>query len=100
MGAVRFGVNSEWAEPRVLQVQFQGISGHAVDQFQNGSRQIVVTPRNFTSGDVRFPCAEALSAEQGDSQNSKGLLMSNASEQSVRSAAITGAAPREMFVIR
>jgi len=64
MGAVRFGVNGEWAEPRVLQVQFQGISGHAVDQFQNGSRQIVVTPPNFTSGEVRFPYAEALSAEQ------------------------------------
>jgi branched-chain amino acid transport system substrate-binding protein len=63
MGAVRFGVNGEWAEPRVLQVQFRGISGHAVDQFQNGSRQIVVTPPNFTSGEVRFPYAEALSAE-------------------------------------
>ena len=70
MGAVRFGVNGEWAEPRVLQVQFQGISGHAVDQFQNGSRQIVVTPPNFTSGEVRFPYAEALSAEQGDGHNS------------------------------
>jgi branched-chain amino acid transport system substrate-binding protein len=63
MGAVRFGVNGEWAEPRVLQVQFQGISGHEVDQFQSGSRQIVVTPPNFTSGEVRFPYAEALSAE-------------------------------------
>jgi branched-chain amino acid transport system substrate-binding protein len=73
MGAVRFGVNGEWAEPRVLQVQFQRISGHAIDQFQNGSRQIVVTPPNFTSGEVRFPYAEALSAEQGDGYNSKKI---------------------------
>lgn len=63
IGAVRFAVGGEWAEPRVLQVQFQGISGHAVDQFRNGSRQIVVTPPHFTSGEVRFPYAEALSPE-------------------------------------
>ena len=58
MGAIKFGVKGEWAEPRVLQVQFQGIAGHDVDQFQNGSRQIVVTPTNFTSGKLRFPYAE------------------------------------------
>ena len=60
MGAVKFGVNGEWAEPRVLQVQFQGITGHGVDQFQTGSRQIAVSPPDFASGELRFPYAEAL----------------------------------------
>lgn len=55
MGDIRFGVKGEWAEPRVLQVQFQGISGHEVGQFRNGSRQIVVSPPNFTSGGLSFP---------------------------------------------
>ena len=64
MGDIRFGVNGEWAEPRVLQVQFQGISGHDVGQFRDGSRQIVVSPPNFISGEFRFPYAEALAAEQ------------------------------------
>lgn len=59
MGDVSFGVSGEWAEPRVLQVQFRGISGHAADQFQNGSRQIVVTPSHFASGGVLFPYAAA-----------------------------------------
>jgi branched-chain amino acid transport system substrate-binding protein len=63
MGAVRFGPNGEWAEPRVLQVQFQGISGHGTTQFQNGSRQVVLTPQNFASGELRYPYAEALSGE-------------------------------------
>jgi branched-chain amino acid transport system substrate-binding protein len=63
MGSITFGVNGEWAEPRVLQVQFQGISGHEVDQFQSGSRQIVVTPSNFASGEVSFPYAVALLSE-------------------------------------
>jgi branched-chain amino acid transport system substrate-binding protein len=60
MGDIRFGVNGEWATPRVLQVQFQGISGHEVGQFQSGSRQIVVSPPEFASGELRFPYAEAL----------------------------------------
>jgi len=63
MGDIRFGVNGEWAEPRVLQVQFQGISGHDVGQFRNGSRQIVVSPSNFVSGKLSYPYAEALSAK-------------------------------------
>ncbi len=61
MGAIKFGTNGEWAQPRVLQVQFQGISGHDVEQFRNGSKQIVVSPPGFTSGALRFPYAEALS---------------------------------------
>jgi hypothetical protein len=63
MGGIRFGMNGEWAEPRVLQVQFQGIAGHDVEQFRNGSRQIVVSPPSFTSGGFRFPYTEALLAE-------------------------------------
>jgi branched-chain amino acid transport system substrate-binding protein len=63
MGPVTFGVNGEWAESRVLQVQFQGISGHEVGQFQSGSRQIVVTPPDFASGEVSFPYAVASSSE-------------------------------------
>ena len=65
MGDIRFGVNGEWAEPRVLQVQFQGISGHDVSQFRNGSRQIVVSPPSFVSGKLSYPYAESLSAKVG-----------------------------------
>ena len=63
VGPVRFGVKGEWAQPRVLQVQFQGISGHEIGQFRNGSRQIVVAPPDFRSGPLTFPYAEALGAE-------------------------------------
>jgi branched-chain amino acid transport system substrate-binding protein len=62
MGDIRFGAKGEWAEPRVLQVQFQGISGHEVGQFRNGLRQIVLAPPKLTSGNLIFPYAEALSA--------------------------------------
>jgi ABC-type branched-subunit amino acid transport system substrate-binding protein len=64
MGDIKFGKNGEWAHPRVLQVQFQGISGHDIEQFRTGSRQIVVSPSSLASGGLRFPYAEALMAEQ------------------------------------
>ena len=63
MGDIRFGAKGEWAEPRVLQVQFQGISGHDVSQFRNGSRQIVVSPPSFVSGKLSYPYAESLSVK-------------------------------------
>lgn len=55
MGDIKFGVNGEWVEPRVLQVQFQGITGHEVEQFRNASRQVVVSPAGFTSGKLAYP---------------------------------------------
>ncbi|MGE2736968.1 amino acid ABC transporter substrate-binding protein [Mycolicibacterium vaccae] len=57
MGDVRFGAKGEWAHPRVLQVQFRGISGHDADQFRDGSRQVVVAPRDLSSRDLVFPYA-------------------------------------------
>ncbi len=60
IGDVRFGKNGEWAHPRVLQVQFQGIDGHESDQFTDGSRQVVVAPRPMVSGQLIFPYAGAL----------------------------------------
>ncbi len=55
MGRVAFGRNGEWTQPRVLQVQFQGIEGHGLEQFRHGARQVVVAPANVASGKLRYP---------------------------------------------
>lgn len=60
MGTIVFGPGGEWATPRVLQVQFQGITDHSVSQFEDGSRQVVVSPPEFRSGALRYPYADAL----------------------------------------
>jgi branched-chain amino acid transport system substrate-binding protein len=60
MGEVKFGKNGEWERPRVVQVQFQGIVNHDVEQFKDGSKQIVVTPAEFASGKLIFPYSNAL----------------------------------------
>jgi len=55
MGDVAFGADGEWLEPRVLQVQFQGIAGHDLQQFKEGARQAVVSPHNMASGPLIYP---------------------------------------------
>ena len=59
MGGVTFGTRGEWTNPRVLQVQFQGITGHDLDQFREGSRQVVVAPQEMASGSLIYPFAKA-----------------------------------------
>ncbi|MFB8749116.1 amino acid ABC transporter substrate-binding protein [Streptomyces parvulus] len=63
VGDVRFGAKGEWMQPRVLQVQFQGVSGHEVGQFRDGARQIVVAPPESSSGKLVFPYARALAVQ-------------------------------------
>jgi branched-chain amino acid transport system substrate-binding protein len=60
MGSVKFGRNGEWAEPRVLQVQFQGAEGYGLAQFQQGRRQVVVWPPEHRSGSLIYPFEAAV----------------------------------------
>jgi branched-chain amino acid transport system substrate-binding protein len=59
VGDVTFGRQGEWAESRVLQVQFQNIKGNDVGQFRDVSTQVVVTPAEYKSGDIIYPYANA-----------------------------------------
>jgi branched-chain amino acid transport system substrate-binding protein len=42
VGDVRFGAQGEWAESRVLEVQFQHIKGSDIGQFKDISTQVVL----------------------------------------------------------
>jgi branched-chain amino acid transport system substrate-binding protein len=59
VGDVKFGRQGEWAQARVLQVQFQHIKGNDIGQFKDISTQVVVTPAEYKSGDVIYPYADA-----------------------------------------
>jgi branched-chain amino acid transport system substrate-binding protein len=59
VGDVKFGKGGEWAQSRVLQVQFQHIKGNSVDQFRDISTQVVVAPDPYKSGDVIYPYEKA-----------------------------------------
>ena len=59
VGEVRFGAEGEWAHSRVLQVQYQNITGHDIAQFKDMSTQVVVAPQEYASGEVIYPYARA-----------------------------------------
>jgi branched-chain amino acid transport system substrate-binding protein len=59
VGDVKFGAKGEWAQSRVLQVQFQNIKGNDVAQFKDISTQVVVAPAEYASGKVIYPYEKA-----------------------------------------
>jgi branched-chain amino acid transport system substrate-binding protein len=54
-GDITFGPNGEWAEPRVLAVQFRGIVGHDVDQFRDAKAEVVLWPPDLQTGTLQSP---------------------------------------------
>jgi branched-chain amino acid transport system substrate-binding protein len=59
VGDVKFGKGGEWAESRVLQVQFQNVKGNDVGQFKDISTQVVITPDAYQSGKMIYPYEKA-----------------------------------------
>jgi branched-chain amino acid transport system substrate-binding protein len=59
VGDVRFGKFGEWAEPRVLQLQFQNIKSNDPKQFKGVDTQVVVAPTDFASGKLIYPYEKA-----------------------------------------
>ncbi len=59
-GDIKFGADGEWAQSRVLQIQFQHITGNGLDQFKDPSKQVILTPAAYKSGNVIYPYANAL----------------------------------------
>jgi branched-chain amino acid transport system substrate-binding protein len=54
-GDLSFGSNGEWTKPRVLTVQFQHIADNDLDQFKGTSKEIILLPTEYKSGDAILP---------------------------------------------
>jgi branched-chain amino acid transport system substrate-binding protein len=59
LGDVKFGAGGEWAQSRVLQVQFRNIKGNDVNQFKNPDTEVVIYPKEYASGHVIYPYEKA-----------------------------------------
>lgn len=55
MGKVSFGKGGEWAESRVLQVQFQHVADGDIRTFRDSKVQVVVSPAPYASGKLIYP---------------------------------------------
>jgi branched-chain amino acid transport system substrate-binding protein len=59
IGDVKFGPNGEWAEPRVLEVQFQNVKANDLEQFKDGKTEVILWPPSLKTGDLIYPYTEA-----------------------------------------
>jgi branched-chain amino acid transport system substrate-binding protein len=59
IGPISFGPDGEWTTPRIICIQFQGITGGDLDQFKDWSRQVVVYPKDYKSGELVYPFGKA-----------------------------------------
>jgi branched-chain amino acid transport system substrate-binding protein len=59
MGDIKFGKGGEWAESRMLQVQYHDIKGNSVDQFKGMDTQTVLTPADLKTGNIIYPYEKA-----------------------------------------
>ena len=55
VGDIGFADNGEWAEPRLLLVQYRGISGNDLEQFKQPGKQVIVYPPRYKSGELKAP---------------------------------------------
>jgi branched-chain amino acid transport system substrate-binding protein len=58
VGDVRFGKDGEWSKPRVLEVQWQGIKGHSLDEIENTKLEAILEPAIYRTGKVEAPYSD------------------------------------------
>jgi branched-chain amino acid transport system substrate-binding protein len=60
IGPIKFGQNGEWTTPRIICIQFQNIVGNDLAQFSDWSRQVVVYPKEYKTGELLYPFTKAV----------------------------------------
>ncbi|HKT20866.1 MAG TPA: amino acid ABC transporter substrate-binding protein [Stellaceae bacterium] len=58
-GEIEFGRNGEWKQSRIITTQFQHVSGHAVEEFKDMTKHVILWPPALKSGDLLYPYAAA-----------------------------------------
>jgi len=59
VGPIKFGPGGEWTDARVLEVQFQGVTGHDLAQFKDPKTEVILSPPEYKSGTLRAPYQDA-----------------------------------------
>jgi branched-chain amino acid transport system substrate-binding protein len=59
LGPVKFGAGGEWAESRMIAVQYHGIKGDDLEQFKGMNVQTIVGPERYATGKMIYPYEKA-----------------------------------------
>jgi len=60
VGDVKFGKQGEWAVERTMAAQFQNIKGNTIDDVRDLSKEVIIYPPQFKSGEVIYPYEKAI----------------------------------------
>jgi len=58
-GDIAFGADGEWVKPRILTVQYQGVKGHDMAQFERSGVQPILDPPELKTGTLKYPYSSA-----------------------------------------
>lgn len=59
VGPIRYNKEGEWANPRVMTIQFRGIVDKNLEQFRQPGKEVVLAPDQFKTGDLVWPFEKA-----------------------------------------
>ena len=59
VGPVRYRKDGEWANPRIITTQFQGVKDKDIEQFKKPGVQVIVHPDSHKNGTLRAPFEKA-----------------------------------------
>jgi branched-chain amino acid transport system substrate-binding protein len=59
VGDVKFGPDGEWAEARVMEVQFRNVKANDVEQFKDPGTEVILWPQALQTGEVIYPYGDA-----------------------------------------
>lgn len=59
MGHVTFGKDGEWAQPRLVYFQFQGLTSNSINQFRDTTHQVILWPPEYKTGNLIYPYSAA-----------------------------------------
>jgi len=59
VGPVRYRKDGEWANPRIITTQFQGVKDKDIEQFKKPGVQVILHPDSHKNGTLRAPFEQA-----------------------------------------
>jgi branched-chain amino acid transport system substrate-binding protein len=59
VGDIKYGANGEWAEPRVLTIQYHDVQGSDLEQWKTDAKQTILWPDKYATGKAVYPYADA-----------------------------------------
>ncbi len=59
VGDVAFGKDGEWAKARMVFTQFRNVTGNDINQFRDTTRDAILWPLEYKTGELIYPYSEA-----------------------------------------